>query len=162
MNAVVVFGWVKVALYQDPKQACLAVVKEAQRLWLKYETRTDDISIIVVHVDGLKDVRKHPLLSFMCRNYSPGCQLMVLCCTWLYCLVPLTYTPCLLNSLINLDGNEPTLKMKWSHRGLFVPFGPCPAPGCVLRRRPPKASCAPSSKEKVCCHQIAIVVLVQS
>lgn len=47
-----------VALYQDPKQACLAVVKEAQRLWLKYETRTDDISIIVVHVDGLKDPNK--------------------------------------------------------------------------------------------------------
>ncbi|XP_024362435.1 probable protein phosphatase 2C 35 [Physcomitrium patens] len=47
-----------VALYQDPKEACLAVVKEAHRLWLKYETRTDDITIIVVHVDGLKDPNK--------------------------------------------------------------------------------------------------------
>jgi cGMP-dependent protein kinase 2 len=48
-----------VALYQDPKEACLAVVKEAHRLWLKYETRTDDITIIVVHVDGLRDPNKH-------------------------------------------------------------------------------------------------------
>jgi hypothetical protein len=57
LNVLTGLDWVKVALYQDPKQACLAVVKEAQRLWLKYETRTDDITIIVVHVDGLKDVR---------------------------------------------------------------------------------------------------------
>jgi len=51
------FDCMQVALYQDPKEACLAVVKEAHRLWLKYETRTDDITIIVVHVDGLRDVR---------------------------------------------------------------------------------------------------------
>ena len=61
----VCFDWVKVALYQDPKQACLAVVKEAQRLWLKYETRTDDITIIVVHVDGLKDVRSTFLVALI-------------------------------------------------------------------------------------------------
>lgn len=67
------FDGMQVALYQDPKEACLAVVKEAHRLWLKYETRTDDITIIVVHVDGLRDVRQ-PILSLSslwCIFFSP-------------------------------------------------------------------------------------------
>lgn len=45
------------ARYKNPKDACAAVVAEAYRLWLQYETRTDDITIIVVHIDGLKDVQ---------------------------------------------------------------------------------------------------------
>ncbi|KAJ7533473.1 hypothetical protein O6H91_13G050700 [Diphasiastrum complanatum] len=45
-----------VAKFKDPRDACAAVVTESYRLWLQYETRTDDITIIVVHVDGLQDV----------------------------------------------------------------------------------------------------------
>jgi hypothetical protein len=31
-------------------------VAESYRLWLQYETRTDDITVIVVHVNGLAEV----------------------------------------------------------------------------------------------------------
>ncbi|KAL9242331.1 hypothetical protein vseg_016343 [Gypsophila vaccaria] len=42
-----------VAKYKDPRDACAAIVAESYRLWLQYETRTDDITIIVVHINGL-------------------------------------------------------------------------------------------------------------
>uniref|UniRef100_A0A2P2LHU2 protein-serine/threonine phosphatase n=1 Tax=Rhizophora mucronata TaxID=61149 RepID=A0A2P2LHU2_RHIMU len=44
-----------VAKYKDPRDACAAIVAESYRLWLQYETRTDDITVIVVHVNGLTD-----------------------------------------------------------------------------------------------------------
>lgn len=55
----------KVAKHKDPRDACAAIVAESYRLWLQYETRTDDITIIVVHINGLKDVRK----ASVCRLY---------------------------------------------------------------------------------------------
>ncbi|GMH23817.1 hypothetical protein Nepgr_025660 [Nepenthes gracilis] len=42
-----------VAKYKDPHDACAAIVAESYRLWLQYETRTDDITVIVVHINGL-------------------------------------------------------------------------------------------------------------
>ncbi|XP_044471671.1 protein phosphatase 2C and cyclic nucleotide-binding/kinase domain-containing protein-like isoform X2 [Mangifera indica] len=42
-----------VANYKDPRDACAAIVAESYRLWLQYETRTDDITVIVVHINGL-------------------------------------------------------------------------------------------------------------
>lgn len=42
-----------VAEHIDPCSACAAVVAESYRLWLHYETRTDDITIIVVRLNGL-------------------------------------------------------------------------------------------------------------
>ncbi|CAN0901517.1 Protein phosphatase 2C and cyclic nucleotide-binding/kinase domain-containing protein [Linum grandiflorum] len=45
-----------VAKYKDPRDACAAIVAESYRLWLQYETRTDDITIIVVHINGLTHV----------------------------------------------------------------------------------------------------------
>lgn len=42
-----------VAEHIDPCSACAAVVAESYRLWLHYETRTDDITIIVVRINGL-------------------------------------------------------------------------------------------------------------
>jgi len=42
-----------VARFKDPRDACAAIVAESYRLWLQYETRTDDITIIVVHINGL-------------------------------------------------------------------------------------------------------------
>ncbi|KAL2534238.1 Protein phosphatase 2C and cyclic nucleotide-binding/kinase domain-containing protein [Abeliophyllum distichum] len=43
------------ANYKDPRDACAAIVAESYRLWLQYETRTDDITVIVVHINGLND-----------------------------------------------------------------------------------------------------------
>ncbi|KAK2645603.1 hypothetical protein Ddye_020798 [Dipteronia dyeriana] len=42
-----------VAKYKDPRDACAAIVAESYRLWLQYETRTDDITVIIVHINGL-------------------------------------------------------------------------------------------------------------
>ncbi|KAL8498286.1 hypothetical protein ACS0TY_021566 [Phlomoides rotata] len=44
-----------VAKHKDPRDACAAIVAESYRSWLQYETRTDDITVIVVHIDGLND-----------------------------------------------------------------------------------------------------------
>ncbi|KAI4376589.1 hypothetical protein MLD38_014335 [Melastoma candidum] len=44
-----------VAKYKDPRDACAAIVAESYRLWLHYETRTDDITVIVVHINGLTE-----------------------------------------------------------------------------------------------------------
>ncbi|KAL9256853.1 putative protein phosphatase 2C 35 [Drosera capensis] len=42
-----------VAKFPDPREACSAVAGESYKLWLANENRTDDITIIVVHVKGL-------------------------------------------------------------------------------------------------------------
>ncbi|KAJ7969566.1 putative Protein phosphatase 2c [Quillaja saponaria] len=44
-----------VAKFKDPRDACAAIVAESYRLWLQYETRTDDITVIVVHINGLTE-----------------------------------------------------------------------------------------------------------
>ena len=44
-----------VASFDDPLEAALAVVSESYRLWLQYETRTDDITIIVLKFVGLAE-----------------------------------------------------------------------------------------------------------
>ncbi|XP_043706487.1 protein phosphatase 2C and cyclic nucleotide-binding/kinase domain-containing protein isoform X2 [Telopea speciosissima] len=44
-----------VVKFKDPRDACAAIVAESYRLWLQYETRTDDITVIVVHINGLTD-----------------------------------------------------------------------------------------------------------
>lgn len=46
----------QISKYKDPREACAEIVAESYRLWLQYETRTDDITIIVVHINGLTDV----------------------------------------------------------------------------------------------------------
>ncbi|KAL2500887.1 Protein phosphatase 2C and cyclic nucleotide-binding/kinase domain-containing protein [Forsythia ovata] len=54
----------QVAKYKDPRDACAAIVAESYRLWLQYETRTDDITVIVVHINGLNDAAlDHPTSS---------------------------------------------------------------------------------------------------
>ncbi|CAI9100405.1 OLC1v1037402C1 [Oldenlandia corymbosa var. corymbosa] len=44
-----------VAKYKEPRDACAAIVAESYRLWLQYETRTDDITVIVVQICGLNE-----------------------------------------------------------------------------------------------------------
>lgn len=41
------------AKFADPLEACRAVVAEAYELWLQYELRTDDITIIVMFLDDV-------------------------------------------------------------------------------------------------------------
>jgi len=40
-----------VSKFDDPLTACRAVVAEAYRLWLQYEVRTDDITMILAYID---------------------------------------------------------------------------------------------------------------
>ncbi|XP_048129547.1 probable protein phosphatase 2C 35 isoform X2 [Rhodamnia argentea] len=48
-----------VASYPDPRDACAAIAGESYKQWLAHENRTDDITIIIVHV---KDLRNVPML----------------------------------------------------------------------------------------------------
>ncbi|CAG9464564.1 unnamed protein product [Pedinophyceae sp. YPF-701] len=41
--------------FADPEEAALSIVAESYRLWLQHETRTDDITIIVLQIEGLVD-----------------------------------------------------------------------------------------------------------
>lgn len=41
------------AKFSDPLEACRAVVAESYELWLQYELRTDDITMICIFVDGV-------------------------------------------------------------------------------------------------------------
>jgi serine/threonine protein phosphatase PrpC/CRP-like cAMP-binding protein len=43
------------AKFADPLEACRAVVAEAYELWLQYELRTDDITIICIFIDEVVD-----------------------------------------------------------------------------------------------------------
>ncbi len=45
---------VQVDKYKDPQQAAIALVVEAYRLWLQYETRTDDITAVVIHIKDIE------------------------------------------------------------------------------------------------------------
>jgi len=42
------------AKFTDPLEACRAVVAESYELWLQYELRTDDITMICMFVDGVE------------------------------------------------------------------------------------------------------------
>jgi serine/threonine protein phosphatase PrpC/CRP-like cAMP-binding protein len=55
------------AKFNDPLEACRAVVAEAYELWLQYELRTDDITIICMFVDQVK-VDPEQALSGGARN----------------------------------------------------------------------------------------------
>ncbi|GER30161.1 protein phosphatase 2C family protein [Striga asiatica] len=42
--------------YADPREACSAIADESYKLWLEHENRTDDITIIIVHIKDLNIV----------------------------------------------------------------------------------------------------------
>lgn len=52
-----------VVKFDSPYDACAAVVAESYRLWLQYETRTDDITIIVIMMEGLSGPAPYPAMS---------------------------------------------------------------------------------------------------
>ncbi|XP_057956759.1 probable protein phosphatase 2C 35 [Malania oleifera] len=45
-----------VASHSDPRDACAAIAGESYKLWLEHENRTDDITIIIVHIKDLTNV----------------------------------------------------------------------------------------------------------
>ncbi|XP_057771903.1 probable protein phosphatase 2C 35 [Salvia miltiorrhiza] len=42
--------------YVDPREACSAIAGESYKLWLEHESRTDDITMIIVHIKDLNTV----------------------------------------------------------------------------------------------------------
>ncbi len=43
------------AKFKDPLEACRAVVAESYELWLQYELRTDDITMVCIFIDSVED-----------------------------------------------------------------------------------------------------------
>ena len=69
----------QISKYDDPQEAAIAVVVEAYRLWLQYEVRTDDITIIVARVEGLKEG------SALMNKQSMRCEMLVICLQHVEC-----------------------------------------------------------------------------
>lgn len=44
-----------VASFKDPRDACAAIAAESYKIWLEHENRTDDITIIIVHVKDMNE-----------------------------------------------------------------------------------------------------------
>jgi hypothetical protein len=42
-------------MHQDPRDACSAIAAESYKLWLEHENRTDDITIIIVHIRDMEN-----------------------------------------------------------------------------------------------------------
>lgn len=60
------------AQYANPLDGCHAIVDEAFKKWLKADVRTDDISAIVVRLDGIRDVRNSVLFTNKKPDMSAG------------------------------------------------------------------------------------------
>lgn len=58
--------------FEDQHDACTAVVQEAYRLWLQFEIRTDDISIVIISFTGLQNQRSEDNQLRMERHSSTG------------------------------------------------------------------------------------------
>jgi len=61
-----------VARCTDPRDACAAIAGESYKIWLEHESRTDDITIIIVHIKGLSNVslsRKKKSSGLQFTNY---------------------------------------------------------------------------------------------
>ncbi|KAL6971399.1 hypothetical protein U1Q18_031076 [Sarracenia purpurea var. burkii] len=50
-----------VTRYTDPRDACSAIAGESYKLWLEHENRTDDITIIIVHIKQLFNSGAHAI-----------------------------------------------------------------------------------------------------
>lgn len=53
LDFLVNIPWLQVNKYEDPRDACAAIARESYKLWLEHESRTDDITIIIVHIKRL-------------------------------------------------------------------------------------------------------------
>jgi hypothetical protein len=52
----------QVSQHEDPQEAAIALVVESYHLWLSYETRTDDITAIVVMLEAVDPESPPPAL----------------------------------------------------------------------------------------------------
>lgn len=66
-----------VAKYPDPLEACKKVVQDSYDLWLQYEVRTDDITIICIYIgesaadaDAVFEKQGSPALSVACHKQN--------------------------------------------------------------------------------------------
>lgn len=50
-----------VARFSDPLAAAKHVVQDAFRTWLRYEVRTDDITIVVLFIEDFKEGQEQPV-----------------------------------------------------------------------------------------------------
>ncbi|KAL5197558.1 hypothetical protein ABZP36_001070 [Zizania latifolia] len=57
-----------VAMYEDPREACSAIAEESYKLWLEHENRTDDITIIIVHIRDSENPGPAGSLKMSCSN----------------------------------------------------------------------------------------------
>ncbi|XP_052191223.1 probable protein phosphatase 2C 35 isoform X2 [Diospyros lotus] len=60
-----------VARYADPRDACSAIAAESYRLWLEHESRTDDITIIIVHINKLSNSGTNDIKLISGTNIQP-------------------------------------------------------------------------------------------
>jgi hypothetical protein len=58
--------------YADPLEGCKAVVATAYEMWLQYEVRTDDITIIAMYIDDSNNKPFHKTSSFYANNSQKG------------------------------------------------------------------------------------------
>lgn len=68
------------ARYSDPLDACKALVEASYNMWLQYEIRTDDISVIALYIN---DIRKSTSFEFNSSFYTgkpPLSFCSLLCC----------------------------------------------------------------------------------
>ncbi|PSS33917.1 Protein like [Actinidia chinensis var. chinensis] len=61
-----------VARYTDPRDACSAIAAESYKLWLEHEHRTDDITIIIVHIKELFNSGAHAITVRSGTNIQPA------------------------------------------------------------------------------------------
>jgi serine/threonine protein phosphatase PrpC/CRP-like cAMP-binding protein len=59
------------AKFKDPLEACRAVVAESYELWLQYELRTDDITIICMFLDEVEPQRPMAFEAVSSRKLTP-------------------------------------------------------------------------------------------
>eukprot|EP00549_Striatella_unipunctata_P010962 CAMPEP_0118704850 /NCGR_PEP_ID=MMETSP0800-20121206/19501_1 /TAXON_ID=210618 ORGANISM="Striatella unipunctata, Strain CCMP2910" /NCGR_SAMPLE_ID=MMETSP0800 /ASSEMBLY_ACC=CAM_ASM_000638 /LENGTH=717 /DNA_ID=CAMNT_0006606859 /DNA_START=123 /DNA_END=2276 /DNA_ORIENTATION=+ len=65
------------AKFVDPLEACRAVVAESYELWLQYELRTDDITIICIFIDNVDDRNKHADYISLSQKEFPGANSVI-------------------------------------------------------------------------------------
>ncbi|KAG6582262.1 putative protein phosphatase 2C 35, partial [Cucurbita argyrosperma subsp. sororia] len=56
------------ARYTDPRDACSAIAGESYKLWLDHENRTDDITIIIVHIKGFSSLLQSGAAAIVGQN----------------------------------------------------------------------------------------------
>lgn len=69
-----------VAKYPDPLEACKKVVQESYDLWLQYEVRTDDITIICIYIGERRRCDRFYCFVLESKARSPVLACLALCC----------------------------------------------------------------------------------